>query len=726
MKRKQLLTLVLCVLSIFTFVIIANADNAICEHTYDKWTISLGSEGFLGDITASAKCTVCNTSTTEVIPKIFITLGYSSSSDGVVQSYGVNRTALKRYEELSKEKIKFGAVVALRDTIGDQNPLDANGNPVSQYVKSYDYTDKEFVVIDVAIKKIPDSAKLSTKMMLALYINAGGRTTYIDNCVEKINCGAKSYNEIDEGPEAEATEIEKTEIIDGKRYHQITAEEFGLTQGKYWNGKAIYGPDNTGKKFWTNGTAMTREDLPNGTIIYVESEEWQYRPNKYDSKGSSKRPDTTKEKYTVIDDSWWDDLDGDGQYDRVGFNISYYKSSTANNTTNGLADISNYTAEQIFEIFKIFVPVTYTDENIGGGDNEGGNTGTEGGNTGTEGGNTGTEGGNTGTEGGNTGSGNEDEDDVTTPDYSAVKQNWADDGELKILAIGNSFSDDAMEYVYQIAKDAGIEKITLGKFYVAGGTLATHLSNIKNNIRELYNTNTSGTWTARDNKNIKDTIKGEDWDFITFQQASGYSGIADTYDDLVELINIIEPLNPSARLVWHMTWAYKVGSGHQDFPKYNKDQMTMYNAIVDAVNTKILTNNKIEIVIPSGTAVQNVRTSFVGDTTRDGYHLSYGIGRYFAAMTFVKALTGLSIDNPITVPSDVDEYELKAIIECVNNAINNPYQITTSSYPTRESAEASYYSANAGIIPEGYAQLSATEMGSTKYAYYSKSCRKYY
>jgi hypothetical protein len=83
----------------------------------------------------------------------------------------------------------------------------------------------------------------------------------------------------------------------------------------------------------------------------------------------------------------------------------------------------------------------------------------------------------------------------------------------------------------------------------------------------------------------------------------------------------------------------------------------MYNAIVNAVNTKILTNNDIAIVIPSGTSIQNVRTSFIGDMTRDGYHLSYGIGRYIASMTYVKALTGLSIDNSKTVPSDVDSQD---------------------------------------------------------------------
>lgn len=306
------------------------------------------------------------------------------------------------------------------------------------------------------------------------------------------------------------------------------------------------------------------------------------------------------------------------------------------------------------------------------------------------------------------------------PNDPNQKQNWNDDGVLKILAIGNSFSDDAMEYVYQVAKDAGVQKVKLGNMFIGGCTLATHLSNAKNN-RGAYDfrTNTSGTWSTKGGTSIKTAVESDNWDFITFQQASGYSGIADTYDDLNELISIVEPLAPSARFAWHMTWAYKTGSGHADFPKYNRDQMTMYNAIVGAVNDKILTNDKIEIVIPSGTSIQNVRTSFIGDMTRDGYHLSTGLGRYIASMTYVKALTGLSIDNSLTRPNDVDSYELKAMIEGVNNALLKPYEVTNSSYPKKDAGEGENDSDNAGVIPEGYVQLTAEQMGLVESSFYN-------
>ena len=711
MKKKLIFSLAMCLTLLFAFAFIVSAEDCQ-EHTTTKWTVSLGSEGYLGDMTATSECTVCKKVVTETISRIFITPGYSSSDDGVSQTYGVNRDSIARYEELTGEKIKFGAVAALRETIGKQNPLDSKGNPMSKYVKSYDYTDSIYNIISIKINGIPDDAKAGMGLICALYVNAGGRTTYIDNCAEKEQCGDKTFNEIEASPEPDKTTLQKVEVIEGTRYKRLTASEMGLVAERYWKTGAYQGGNNksfdqkfvASKKFY-------KADLPVGSFVIVDNANgWQFRPD------SSPRPGTTKTSPWFLTEEFW------SGHSYVGFNISNYpNSSSATDDTGKMIDISSYAADldYIADVFRIYVPITYVQELAPEIGDDTTDTDTEIG-TDTE---TDTEtevdtetetdtDTNTGTEGGTT--------KPELPDYSAVKQDWNDDGELKILAIGNSFSDDAMDHVYQVAKDAGVEKITLGKLYIGGCSLATHLANAQGDKSAYdYKVNTTGTWTAKGNKSIKYAVESDDWDFITFQQVSGYSGVADSYDDLVELISIVEPLNPSARLAWHMTWAYKVGSGHADFSKYDKDQMTMYNAIVNAVNKKILPIDNIEFVIPSGTAIQNVRTSFIGDTTRDGYHLSYGIGRYIAAMTFVKALTGLSIDNSITRPEDVDSYELKAIIESVNNAIKTPYAVTNSSYPTKDGTTGGDDSENYGVIPEGYVQLTAAQMGLTAASFYN-------
>ena len=266
----------------------------------------------------------------------------------------------------------------------------------------------------------------------------------------------------------------------------------------------------------------------------------------------------------------------------------------------------------------------------------------------------------------------------------STEQESKDDGVLKILSIGNSFSVDAQEYLYHILEDMGVEEIKLGNLYVGGCTLATHLVYAERNYAAYtYYTNTDGDWKETKNYSIEQAVKSENWDYITFQQASGSSGISSTYDDLDLLIDIVKPLCQEAKLVWHMTWAYQQDSTHEEFTKYDSDQETMYHAIVSAVNEKIENNDDIDFVIPAGTAIQNARTSYIGDNlTVDGFHLSLDIGRYIAGLTFSHVLTGLSIDDVEYQPEAVTESQKQVAIEAVKNCFVQPYEVTESVYTT--------------------------------------------
>ena len=107
----------------------------------------------------------------------------------------------------------------------------------------------------------------------------------------------------------------------------------------------------------------------------------------------------------------------------------------------------------------------------------------------------------------------------------------------------------------------------------------------------------------------------------------------------------------------------------------------MYNAIVSCVKNKIITNSAFDLIIPSGTALQNSRTSELGDTdTRDGYHMSYGYGRYLTGLMVIKTITGLSIDGVTYAPSGVDAQQKAIAIESVNNAYVTPFAVTGSKY----------------------------------------------
>ena len=163
---------------------------------------------------------------------------------------------------------------------------------------------------------------------------------------------------------------------------------------------------------------------------------------------------------------------------------------------------------------------------------------------------------------------------------------------FKVLAIGNSFSEDGMEYLYKIAKDFGVEEIVLGNMHRDGASLEMHVTSFTNNASNYkYKKNTNDSWVKTEGHKLLYGLQDEDWDIIVIQQVSGSSGRPNTYDPyLNQLIDFVKAniTNPYARIYWHITWAYANTSNHNDFYHYNRDQMTMYEAIVDTVNELIV------------------------------------------------------------------------------------------------------------------------------------------
>lgn len=274
----------------------------------------------------------------------------------------------------------------------------------------------------------------------------------------------------------------------------------------------------------------------------------------------------------------------------------------------------------------------------------------------------------------------------TTADTTPTEEDtsWMADGTLKILTIGNSFSSDCMEYVYYIARVAGVKKVKLGNLYQGGCTLERHIGYVEGNTAAYtFYTCETGTWAKKKEYKLVDAVTSDDWDFVCFQQASGSSGLANTYDDLNKLMDIVEPLctNKNVEFMWHMTWAYQSDCTHGSFPKYESKQDVMYNAIVNAVQEKIVSNSRISRIIPNGTAIQNARTSYLGDTlTRDGYHLSTDEGRIIAGISMVAATVGLDWEKINLSAISSDAKFLQVALESAKNALEKPFKVTQSQF----------------------------------------------
>lgn len=253
---------------------------------------------------------------------------------------------------------------------------------------------------------------------------------------------------------------------------------------------------------------------------------------------------------------------------------------------------------------------------------------------------------------------------------------------FKLLAIGNSFSDDATQYLYDVAKAYGVQDVIVGNLYVGGCTLSQHKSYAQNNQAVYdYRKNTTGSIITKPAYRLLDALREEEWDIICLQQASQESGQSATYNsDLTFMLNYIEQnkTNEAAQVAWHMTWAYQQNSTHWAFPVYERDQRVMYESIVNAVKTNVLTNDAFDHVLPVGTAIQNARTSRLGDTlTRDGYHLTLDTGRMIAALTWFTEITGHDPNAlPVSVlPASSASVE-DVIKESVSAALRYPFSVT--------------------------------------------------
>jgi hypothetical protein len=124
---------------------------------------------------------------------------------------------------------------------------------------------------------------------------------------------------------------------------------------------------------------------------------------------------------------------------------------------------------------------------------------------------------------------------------------------LRILAVGNSFSDDAMEYLPALLADLEIKDVELARLYVGGCSLQRHVAfHNKGEAPYIFHLSKAGENRWQQQKgtySLQQVLSMGEWDIITLQQQSGFSGIYDSFEPhLGELIAIIKELQPNARI----------------------------------------------------------------------------------------------------------------------------------------------------------------------------------
>ncbi len=222
---------------------------------------------------------------------------------------------------------------------------------------------------------------------------------------------------------------------------------------------------------------------------------------------------------------------------------------------------------------------------------------------------------------------------------------------MKILSIGNSFSEDAQSYLKKIADSVGAPLKAVNLF-IGGCSLSIHADCIRNNSKSyMYELNGERIGRA---VSVEDVINEEDWDIITVQQASQDSGKYETYYYGLYLLGYIKAKCANSKVFFHETWAYESDSEAR-LVNYGKSQEQMYNSIKLAANHFCQENGLP--VIPVGEVIAEIRKQPLFDypnggqsLCRDGSHLHLIYGRYAAGATWFETLLGGDILKSDYIP----------------------------------------------------------------------------
>lgn len=294
---------------------------------------------------------------------------------------------------------------------------------------------------------------------------------------------------------------------------------------------------------------------------------------------------------------------------------------------------------------------------------------------------------------------------------------------LKVLTIGHSLSNDANFMLSMIAAAEGYENLTVGYLYYSGCPLNKHVQFMNGNSKS-YKFYTSSTATANvvpastDDMSMLDGITHDYWDIIILQGGVFEIAESETYtighiQKIQEYVNKHKK-NPNAIFAWNMAWVPPVDDELQatktngdpnavngyieGYKKFDHKRENMYAAVTKCVQDHIVTDETFAFVIPSATVFENALSSYYTekDMHRDYVHAS-DMARVMVSYVWFCKLTGIeqleeikldaiprnffnSLKSYAASDKVLTESEKALILETVNNALKNPFQMTQSQY----------------------------------------------
>ncbi len=240
---------------------------------------------------------------------------------------------------------------------------------------------------------------------------------------------------------------------------------------------------------------------------------------------------------------------------------------------------------------------------------------------------------------------------------------------MDILAIGNSFSEDATRYLHGIARADGTP-LCVTNLFIPGCSLDRHYRNMLSDTK-AYELQCNGNRTGF-SVSLSEALLNREWDVITLQQASHKSFAPKSYQPYItELAAYIRRCSPRTKLYIHQTWAYEADSNRLlNIAKYNtpKEMLTdvteAYSLAAQSVNA--------DGIIRSGELFARLLDCGIESVHRDTFHASLGLGRYALGLLWYGTLCHKSVlDSTFrNFDEDISEEAIRIVKECVEHFLS--------------------------------------------------------
>lgn len=254
---------------------------------------------------------------------------------------------------------------------------------------------------------------------------------------------------------------------------------------------------------------------------------------------------------------------------------------------------------------------------------------------------------------------------ATTPYTAYQLERWADTTgiapriQLRVLAVGNSFTCDELSYLpYVMQSIAPNVDLHLRLLKRSNADLLSWVQN-PDSVRVGDYDNAyydwqpfPGRWTTPEVGTLREQVEADSWDVVVMQQASSLPYWNRTKQPLRALTKWLrDSMDYHGRIGWLLTHAYSDSNVLESmfFPDlYTSDEMWTLNQIMA---DSVMHSGMVDVLLASGTAVQNARHTRLDNFTlnhlcagrwdrgqKGDIHLQEGIGPFVAACAAAAAL----------------------------------------------------------------------------------------